>query len=359
MKAAVLHPSRRSLVIHDVEIDRPREREVVVRTVASGVCHSDLHYLDRPAVLGTGAVLGHEVAGIVEETGSQVRQLSKGDHVIGCLSAFCGDCEYCLTGRTHLCSSKPGRGPNESPRLSLNGQALFQFGGLGAFAEKMLVHENGLVKISESVPLDVAALLGCGVTTGVGAVLNTAQVKPGSTVAVFGSGGIGSSVIQGAKIAGARMIIAVDTSESKLASARELGATHVIDATLHDPVQDILDLTEGGVDYGFEAIGLKETVEQSYECLRAGGTATIIGILQEGQVVELNGRSFLREKKIQGCSMGSNRFKIDMPRYLDFYAQGRLKLDELITRRVRLQDVNEAFRALKEGEVLRTMLMFD
>jgi S-(hydroxymethyl)glutathione dehydrogenase/alcohol dehydrogenase len=223
----------------------------------------------------------------------------------------------------------------------------------------MLVHENALVKTRDDMPLDRAALIGCGVTTGVGAALNTARVEAGSTVAVFGAGGVGLAVIQGARIAGAGMIIAVDVFERKLAQAKELGATHAIDGSADDPVKAIRALTGGGVEYSFEAIGLKKAAEQAFDCLRPGGTATVIGMIPIGQKIELEGSVFLREKRIQGCSMGSNRFKVDMPKYVDFYLQGRLRLDEMITRRGRLGDVNEAFRAMKAGEVARTVLMFD
>ena len=218
---------------------------------------------------------------------------------------------------------------------------------------------RGLVKVRDDMPLDRAALIGCGVTTGVGAVLNTARVEAGTTVAVYGAGGVGLAAIQGAVIAGARMIIAVDVVAHKLETARQLGATHTVDASSTDPVQAIRDLTGPGVDYAFEAIGLKKAAEQAFECLRPGGTATIVGMIPVGQKIELDGPAFLREKKVQGCSMGSNRFKVDMPRYVELYRQGKLKLDEMITRRGRLEDVNEAFRAMKAGEVARTVLMFD
>jgi S-(hydroxymethyl)glutathione dehydrogenase/alcohol dehydrogenase len=223
----------------------------------------------------------------------------------------------------------------------------------------MLVHENGLVKVRDDMPLDRGALIGCGVTTGVGAVLNTARVEAGATVAVYGAGGVGLAVIQGARIAGAGMIIAVDVFENKLAKAKELGATHTVDSSKVDPVKTIREMTNGGVEYAFEAIGLKKAAEQAFECIRPGGTATVIGMIPVGQKIELEGSVFLREKRIQGCSMGSNRFKVDMPKYVDFYQRGLLRLDEMITRRGRLEDVNEAFRAMKAGEVARTVLMFD
>jgi S-(hydroxymethyl)glutathione dehydrogenase/alcohol dehydrogenase len=359
MKAAVFHGPQKPLTIENVDIAKPIGREVLVGTVASGVCHSDLHFVDGYYQFPTPAILGHEAAGIVEDVGPHVTEFKAGDHVIACLSVFCGHCSYCLTGRTHLCQSRPVRTPQEPPKLSWNGAPVNQFANLSAYAEKMLVHENGLVKVRDDMPLDRGALIGCGVTTGVGAVLNTARVEAGATVAVYGAGGVGLAVIQGARIAGAGMIIAVDVFEQKLAKARELGATHTVDASKNDPVKAIRELTNGGVEYSFEAIGLKKAAEQAFECIRPGGTATVIGMIPVGQKIELEGSVFLREKRIQGCSMGSNRFKVDMPKYVDFYQRGLLRLDEMITRRGRLEDVNEAFRAMKAGEVARTVLMFD
>ena len=359
MKAAVFHGPQKPLTIENVEVAQPIEREVLVRTVASGVCHSDLHFVDGYYQFPTPAILGHEAAGIVEAVGPHVTEFQRGDHVIACLSVFCGHCSYCLTGRTHLCQSRPVRSPQQPPKLTWNGSPVNQFANLSAYAEKMLVHENGLVKVKNDMPLDRAALIGCGVTTGVGAVLNTARVEAGATVAVYGAGGVGLAVIQGARIAGAGMIIAVDVFETKLAQARELGATHAVDASKVDPVKTIREMTGGGVEYAFEAIGLKKAAEQAFECIRPGGTATVIGMIPVGQKLELEGSVFLREKRIQGCSMGSNRFKVDMPKYVDFYQRGLLRLDEMITRRGKLEDVNEAFRAMKAGEVARTVLMFD
>ena len=250
------------------------------------------------------------------------------------------------------------RGPSDKPKYTWNGHPVFQFLNISSYAEYMNVHENAVVKIRDDMPLDKAALIGCGVMTGTGAVLNTAKVEPGSSVAVFGAGGVGLAAIQGARIAGARMIIAVDMIESKLAKARELGATHVVDASSGDPVAKIKEITDGGVEYAFEAIGLKKAAEQAFECLANGGVATIIGMIPVGQKIELDGPSFLMEKRIQGSNMGSNRFRKDMPRYIEFYMQGRLKLDEMITKTGRLEDVNEAFRAMKAGEVARTVLTF-
>ena len=359
VKAAIFHAPHEELTIEEVDVDAPADHEVLVRTAASGVCHSDLHYIDGFYPMQAPAVLGHEAAGVVEAIGSQVTDFGPGDRVIACLSVFCGHCAQCLTGHPNLCEDRPTRGADEPPRLTWQGDRVTQMANVASYAEQMLLHENGLVKITQDIDLDRAALIGCGVTTGVGAVLNTARIEAGCTVAVFGAGGIGLSAIQGARIGGARQIIAVDVVESKLATARELGATHIVDASSRDPVQAILDMTDGGVDYSFEAIGLKVAAEQAYECIRPGGTATVIGMIPVGEKVEIEGRTLLREKKLQGSSMGSNRFRVDMPKYIDFYLQGRLLLDEMITRRGRLEDVNEAFRAMKAGEVARTVLMFD
>ncbi len=360
MKAAIFHGAHEPLTVEEVTIDKPMAHEVIVRTVASGVCHSDLHFVDGYYSMPTPAILGHEVSGIVEEVGSQVSYVKPGDHVIGCLSVVCGLCDRCLAGEPFLCRSpEVRRGRNDPPKYTWNGTPVGQFANLSSYAEKMLVHENTLVKIADDVPFDIAALIGCGVTTGVGAAMNTAEVKPGSTVAVFGAGGVGLAAIQGARIAGARQIIAVDVFESKLATARELGATHIVDASDGDPVQSIRDMTGGGVDYSFECIGMKKTAEQAFEAIRDGGLATIVGMIPVGQKIELDGPTFLRAKKIQGCSMGSNRFRTHMPQYIDLYQQGRLKLDEMVTRTGRLEDVNEAFRAMKAGEVSRTVLRFD
>lgn len=360
MKAAVFHGPNQDMTIEQVDIDSPLEREVLVRTAASGVCHSDLHFVDGLYPLRAPAVLGHEAAGVVEEVGAHVTYVKPGDHIIMCLSVFCGQCERCLQGRPNLCLKQPLRTKQQQPRLSQNGKPLTQMASVASYAEYMITHENGVLKIDDDFPLDVAALIGCGVTTGLGAAINTAKVEPGSTVAVFGAGGVGLSAIQGASIAGARMVIAVDMNEFKLGTALNLGATHIIDASSGDPVEAIRDLTEGqGVDYAFEAIGLAKVAEQCFDAIRFGGTATVIGMIPPGEKVELPGSMFLREKRIQGSMMGSNRFRVDMPKYMEWYRQGRLKLDEMITKRMRLEDVNEAMRAMRDREVTRSVLMFD
>ncbi len=359
MKAAVFRAPHEPLTIENVDIDTPIDREVLVRTGASGVCHSDVHFVDGLMTMPTPAVLGHEAAGVVEQVGPNVTYVKPGDRVIACLSVFCGHCVNCLSGRPNLCVSRLDRTPDQPPRLSQRGEPVLQLGRIGGYAEVMLLHENGIVKIDDDMPMESAALLGCAVTTGLGAVLNTAKIEAGCTVAVFGAGGVGLSAIQGARIAGARMIVAVDVSESKLATAMELGATHIVDASNGDPVEAVHELTEGGADYSFEAIGLAEVNTQAFNSVRAGGTATIIGITPMGTKIEIESRLLLKDRKLQGSSMGSNRFRIDIPRYIDFYRQGRLKLDEMVTRRGRLQDINEAIRAMKAREVARSVLTFD
>jgi S-(hydroxymethyl)glutathione dehydrogenase/alcohol dehydrogenase len=362
MKAAVFHGPKMPLSIEDVELDKPQDREVLIKTVASGVCHSDLHFVDGLYPYAAPAVLGHEAAGIIEEVGKQVTYVKPGDHVICCLSVFCGSCEQCMSGHPNRCSNKAAtqRNPSDKPRISQKGKPINQFLDISSYCEKMLLHENAVVKIREDLPLDRAALIGCGVTTGVGAVLNTAKIEPGSTVAVFGAGGVGLAAIQGARIAGARKIIAVDMFEGKLAMAKRLGATDTVDASSSDPVEEIRKMTGGaGVDYSFEAIGLKKVAEQAFLALKPGGTATVIGMIPVGQKVEIDGYMFLTERKLQGSNMGSNRFRIDMPKYIDFYLQGRLNLDDMISQRRKLEDVNDAFRAMKAGEVARTVLMFN
>ena len=361
MKAAVLREVNRSLEVEEVQVDNPGPREVLLRTGASGVCHSDLHYVEGSYTIAMPAILGHEAAGTVEAVGEQVAYVKPGDTVITCLSVFCGHCEFCLRGQPVLCTRDDVvRHRNEPPRLRQGDTAITQMAQLGSYAEQMLVHEHALVKVREDVPIDRLALIGCGATTGLGAALNTAQVQPGSTVAVVGCGGVGLNCIQGAALAGALRIIAIDTVETKLTMAREFGATDVIDASGGEVVQKVLDLTDGGVDFSFEAIGLKETAEQCYEMLRPGGAATIIGMIPEGVKIEIDAGGFLRrERRIQGSSMGSNRFRTEMPRYIEFYLQGRLKLDELVSQHMKLEQINEAFADMKGGNVARSVILFD
>ena len=361
MKAAVLESIPGSLVIDDISIDKPKAREVLVRVSAAGLCHSDLHFMEAKYPHPCPAVLGHECAGVVEAVGDMVTYLQPGDHVIGCLSAYCGQCSYCLTGRTFLCNGRMAleRGTSEASRLTRRGENINQFMRLSSFAEQILVHENALVKITKDMPLDRAALIGCGVTTGVGAVFNTAAITVGSTVAVIGCGGIGLNCVQGARIAGAGRIIAVDMNDTKLQMAKDFGATDVVNASSTDAVQAVKELTGGGVEYSFEAIGLKVAAEQAFGMLAKGGVATVIGMIPVGESISIPGYALLDGKTLQGSNMGSNRFRVDMPRYVDLYLQGRLKLDELVSARIKLDEINDGFAAMKTGSIARSVITFD
>lgn len=360
MKAAVLHAVNQPMTVEEVTLAKPKAREVLVRTAYAGLCHSDLHFIEGLYPHPLPAVLGHEVAGVVEQVGSDVTYLKPGDHVIGCLSVFCGSCSYCTSGRTVLCDNAEVKMlPGQSRRLSWQKEGpINQFLNLSAFAENLLVHENALVKIDPEIPLDRATLVGCGVMTGAGAVMNTARISAGSTVAVIGCGGVGLAAVNGAAIAGASRIIALDTQPSKLELAKEMGATDTVLVGNDDPVQAVKDLTGGGVEYSFECLGLKSTAEQSFAMLRPGGTATIVGMVPFGQKIELHGFDFLRERKIQGSSMGSNHFRTDMPRLLTLWQQGRLKLDHLISHKIRLDEINEGFQRMKTGLVVRQLIDF-
>lgn len=360
MKAAVLRETKQPLTIEDVQISKPGPREVLIRTSAAGICHSDLHIADGLYPYPLPCVLGHESAGIVEAVGSDVRYVEPGDHVITCLSAFCGHCEHCITGHMSRCTgAETQRGPKEAPRLTMDGKPMFQFINLSSYAEQLLVHEHTIVKIRKDMPLDRAALIGCGVMTGVGAVFHTAKVEPGSKVAVIGCGGIGLSAINGAALAGAGQIIAIDMVGSKLNLAKHFGATDVINAAEGDVVKMVRELTGGGVHYSFEAIGLKKTAEQAFKMVRTGGTATVIGMIPVGTMIEIHGAELLQEKKLQGSMMGSNRFRVDMPRLVDFYLAGKLHLDEMISSTLELKDINQGFETLRKGEVARQVIKFN
>jgi S-(hydroxymethyl)glutathione dehydrogenase/alcohol dehydrogenase len=361
MKAAVMRTVGAPLAIEEIEIDGPRPCEVLVRTVATGICHSDLHVLEGSLPSPLPTVLGHEPAGVVEAVGGDVRHVAPGDHVIGCLSAFCGACEYCIGGRPYLCDGEAiMRRANEPPRLAKDGEPIAQFVHLSAFAERMLVHENALVRIRRDVPLDRVALIGCGVTTGLGAVFNRARLRAGETAAVIGCGGIGLAVVQGCRIAGAGRIIAVDTVVWKLELASRLGATDVVHAADGNPVARVVELTGGGVDHAFEAIGTPATVRQAVRMTRRGGMIVMIGVVPAGTSVELPGADIvLREKTILGCMMGSNRFRTDMPRYVELYRSGQLRLDEMISARLPLERVNDALEAMRRGTAARSVIVFE
>jgi len=361
MKAAVLEAFHQPLVIRDVTIGNPGPEEVRVRTAAVGICHSDIHFWEgfRPG-LPLPAVLGHEVAGIVEAVGERVRDLAPGDHVVGTLSAYCGHCPQCIAGRLVLCQDTDVKQPpGQARRLSSSQGHVSQIYNLSGFAEQMLVHRSTLVRITKQMPLDRACLLGCALTTGTGAVFRTAQVRGGSTVAVIGCGGIGLATINGAQIAGASRIIAADMLPHKLEMARVFGATDVVDASSGDVVEKVRELTGGGVDYAFECIGLSATVEQCWAMLKPAGIATILGVFGPTAKVSLGGADFLQEKQLRGSMLGSVLPPEDIPTLVQMYLQGRLKVDDLISRRIPLEQINEGFQALKRGDVARTVIVFD
>ena len=360
MRAAVLYETNTPLVVEEVGIRKPKAHEVLIRTSIAGLCHSDLHFIEGLYPHPLPVVLGHESAGIIEQVGSEVTYVKPGDHVVTCLSVFCGTCENCTSGRTVICSNTEVKMlPGQAKRLEWDKTEQLHTGfNLSSFAEQMLVHENAVVKIREDMPLDRAALIGCGVLTGFGAVSNTAKVKVGETVAVIGCGGVGMAAVNGAFVAGAGRIIAVDTNPAKLQLAAKLGATDLINPTDGDPVERVMDITKGGVHHSIECLGLKITAEQSFQMLATGGTATIVGMVPFGEKIELHGFDFLRERKIQGSSMGSNRFRVDIPRLIEFYMQGRLHLDDWISDTIKLDEINEGFSAMKAGKVLRTVIDF-
>ena len=360
MKAAVLQAANEPLTIEQIDIRRPARGEVLVRTAASGVCHSDLHFMEGLWPTQFPVVLGHEASGIVEEVGEGVTYVKAGDHIVLSFAPFCGNCRDCVCGRPHLCTNPAARFPagrEAPPRLTWQGKPVNQFANMSSFAEYMVVPEGGIVKVPQEMPLDKAALVGCSVMTGIGAVINTANVQEGDTVAVIGTGGVGLNIIQGAVLAAASRIIAIDMLDNKLEYARTMGATHTINASGQDPVKAVQDLTGGlGVDYAFEAIGNVKAGRQAFDMARRGGTAVFVGMFPFGSEVSLPGAAFLGEKKVLGCYYGSTRFRVDMPRLCEFYLQGRIKLDELVTRHYDLTEINEAFDAMKRGEVARSVM---
>lgn len=360
MKAAVLHAAGQTMTIEDVVIEKPKRNEVLVRNTAAGLCHSDLHFMEGSYPAPMPIVLGHEAAGVVEAVGEDVTYLKPGDHVISCLSVFCGECEMCLSGHMSVCQDPTVKlPPGVAKRLSWKGQHLNQFFNLSAFAEQMVVHEHALVKVREDMPLELACLIGCSVITGYGAVAHTANIEAGSTVAVFGCGGIGLATINAALIAGASRIIAVDRDPAKAAMAKLFGATDFVDASEGNTVDQIKVLTGGGVHYSFECVGLKTTAEQSFSALKPRGVSTLIGMIPVGTNIELHGLDFLAERRIQGSAMGSNRFRTDMPRLIDFYMQGRLHLKDMVSKRIALSQINEGFADLKKGGLARNVIVFD
>ncbi len=361
MKAAVLIEAGKPLQIEQINIANPGPHEVLIRTAACGLCHSDLHFIEGTYPHPLPAIPGHEAAGIVEAVGSEVRTVKVGDAVVTCLSAFCGHCEYCVTGRMSLClGGETRRKPGEAPRLTRpDGSIVNQMLNLSAYAEMMLVHEHACVAIHPDMPLPQASVIGCAVTTGAGTIFNACKVTPGETVAVIGCGGVGLATINAAKIAGAGRIIAADPIPEKRAMALKLGATDVVDALADDAAAQILELTKGGVDHAIEAVGRPASGTLAVKSLKRGGTATILGMMPLQHSVGLSAMDLLSGKKLQGAIMGGNRFPVDIPRLVDFYMRGLLDLDTIISETIPLERINEGFDQMKRGDSARSVIVFD
>jgi len=358
MKALVLHAIGARFECEDVDIAEPMGREVLIDVRASGLCHTDLLFATHD-IVPMPAVLGHEVAGIVAEVGPDVTQFSAGDHVVGSLAQSCGSCARCLAGRSFQCRHPEStlRRPTEAPRLSRNGVGVFQGLGLGGFAERALIHENQLAVVPEEMPFAQAALLGCGVVTGAGAVLNTAAVSAGESVVIFGAGGVGLNAVSGARIAGATRIVAIDLQPKRLAAAKRFGATDVIDSTTTDPVDAVRHLLPAGADHVFDFVGLKTVAEQGLAMLGVGGGLYLVGVAKPEVSFDLNIFDAIGgQKRVQGVNFGSTNFKRDIPMYAALYLQGGINLDDLVSKRIALRDVNDGYEALKAGSLNRVVV---
>ena len=360
MKAAVCTEYGQPLVIEDLALDGPGPGEVRVRLAACAICHSDIHYIEGAWGGSVPVLCGHEAAGTVAETGAGVETLAEGDHVVVSLIRSCGYCFYCAQGDPTQCET---RFPLDeaSPLRRADGTAVRQGLRTGAFAEQVVVHQSQLVAIPESLPFASASLLACGVITGLGAVVNTARVPSGSSVAVIGTGGVGLNSVQGAALSGANPVIAVDMMESKLETARAFGATHGVNAGANDAADAVRDLTAGrGVDYCFVTVGSTAAVEQGMGFLRPSGTLVIVGMPASGAMAEIEPVAIADAGlRIIGSKMGGTRLGVDVPRLVGFYQQGRLKLDELISNRYGIEHINQAIAEVKRGEVLRNIIVFD
>ncbi len=358
MKALVVNALGRGFDVEDVDIAAPIGREVLVDVKASGLCHTDLLFATHDFV-PLPAVLGHEVAGVVAAVGPDVTQICVGDHVVGSLAQSCGVCARCLSGRPFQCRHPEStlRRPTDPPRLSRKGARLFQGYGLGGFAERALIHENQVAPVPKELPFPQAALLGCGVATGVGSVLNTANVSAGESVVIFGAGGVGLNAVSGARIAGASKIVVIDIRQRRLDEARRFGATDVIDSTKTNGVEAVRELLPEGADHVFDFVGLKSVAEQGLAMLGTGGGLYLVGVAQPDVEIGLNIVSAIDgQKRVQGVNFGSTNTKRDIPIYAQLYLQGRMNLDDLVSRRIALRDVNDGYAALKDGSLTRVVV---
>jgi S-(hydroxymethyl)glutathione dehydrogenase/alcohol dehydrogenase len=366
-RAAVAWEAGQPLSIEEVDLEGPKEGEVLVRIVATGVCHTDAYTLSGADPEGLfPAILGHEGGGIVEEVGRGVKSVKPGDHVIPLYTPECGECEYCRSGRTNLCQKirvTQGKGlmPDGTSRFSYKGKMLRHYMGTSTFSEYTVLPEISIAKIDPKAPLDKVCLLGCGITTGVGAVLNVAKVRPGSTVAVFGLGAIGLAVVQGAVMAKASRIIGVDINADKWTMAEAMGATDFVNPKDHDsPIQQVIvDLTNGGVDYSFECIGNVNVMRSALECCHKGwGESTIIGVAAAGQEISTRPFQLVTGRVWRGAAFGGVKGRSQLPGYVDNYMQGKLKVDEFVSRVLPLDKINEAFDLMHEGKVIRSVIRY-
>ena len=366
-KAAVLTGLMQPLEIReDIEVEAPHANELKIRMAASGVCHSDLSMQNGTMMAATPIVLGHEGAGVIEEIGPGVTGFEVGDHVVISWVPQCGTCFFCTRGQGYLCENSnaalaTGGLLDGTTRMTSQGAPLYQMAASGTFGETTIIPASGAVKIPKDFDLKLGALIGCGVLTGAGAALNTAKISKGDTVAVVGCGGVGLNVIQGARIAGAGEIIAVDMAETKLQMAKEFGATATVNAGQGDPVSQVMSMTaERGADVAFEVIGLQQTIDQVITMTRRGGQAILVGVPKMDAMINIPAffGLVLQEKTIKGCWYGSSNVQKDVPRLIELYKSGQLKLDELVSRTIKLEQVNEAFDAMQTGEVARSVIVY-
>ncbi|HXM82675.1 MAG TPA: S-(hydroxymethyl)glutathione dehydrogenase/class III alcohol dehydrogenase [Burkholderiales bacterium] len=367
VRAAVAHKAGAPLAIETVQLQGPKAGEVLVEIKATGICHTDEFTRSGSDPEGLfPAILGHEGAGVVVELGPGVASVKKGDHVIPLYTPECRQCEYCLSGKTNLCQAirvTQGQGvmPDGSSRFSLGGKKLFHYMGTSTFSNYTVVPEIALAKIREDAPFDKVCYIGCGVTTGIGAVINTAKVEPGANVVVFGLGGIGLNVVQGARLAGANMIVGVDTNPARKALAEKFGMTHFVDPKEagKDLVAHLVNLTKGGADYSFECIGNVEVMRQALECCHKGwGVSVIIGVAGAGQEIKTRPFQLVTGRVWKGTAFGGAKGRRDVPKIVDWYMEGKINIDDLITHKLKLADINQGFDLMHEGKSIRSVVVY-
>lgn len=368
VKAAVAWGPKQKLSIEEVDLDEPKAGEVLVKLHATGVCHTDAYTLSGADPEGIfPVILGHEGGGVVEKLGEGVTSLKVGDHVIPLYVPECGECKYCLSGKTNLCQKvreTQGKGlmPDGTTRFSKDGKPIFHYMGTSTFAEYTVIAEISLAKVSKEAPLEKVCLLGCGVTTGIGAVLNTAKVEEGSTVAVFGLGGIGFSVIQGARMAKAKRIIAIDINPSKFDLAKKLGATECVNPKDYDkPIQEVIvDITDGGVDYSFECVGNTKLMRSALECCHKGwGESIIIGVAAAGEEISTRPFQLVTGRVWRGSAFGGVKGRTELPGYVDRYMAGEINLDDMVSFEMPLEKINEAFDLMHQGKAIRSVIKYE